>query len=161
MDNMQICNGTSYTSKTSDKIIAAIEQARLNSSRVRVWYGDTATGTSWNEEYDTTGKIGRSTGGIKIPLLIANARSIGGGCLLDDCIVHMIDTKTKQVLYSHKLFKMPVAIVQDIYQTDFARTIPKDYTHCVKIDGKQHAFFKSESKAKRYADFMTGKRMGK
>lgn len=157
----QIKNGTSYNSKTSDKIIAAIERARLNSSRVRVWYGDTATGTSWNEEHEVAGRIGRSTGSAKIPLLIANARSIGGGGLLDDCIVHMIDIQSKQVLYSHKLFKMPVTIVQDRSQTDFTNTIPTEYTHCVKIDGKQHAFFKSECKAKRYADFMTGKRMSK
>lgn len=161
MDNMQICNGTSYNKVTSVKLMQLLEQLRIAGTKVRVWYGDTATGASWNEEYDTIGRIGRSTGSAKIPLLIANARSIGGGALLDDCIVHVIDTKTKQVLYSHKLFKMPVTIVQDRSQTDFDRTISKDYTHCVKIDGKQHAFFKSECKAKRYADFMTGKRMSK
>lgn len=157
----KVKNGTSYSSKASDKCIAALERARLNSKRIRVWYGDNVTGVSWHEEYDIVGTIGRSTGLHKIPLLINNSRSIGGGALLDSCIVCMIDTKTKKVLYSHKLFKMPMAIVQDRYQTDFSRTISKDYTHCVKINGQQHAFFKSESKAKRYADFMSGKRMGK
>lgn len=157
----KVKNGTSYSSNSSDKCTAAIEHARLNSKRVRVWYGDNVTGVSWSEEYDIVGTIGRSTGIHKIPLLINNSRSIGGGAILDNCIVHMIDTKTKKVLYSHKLFKMPIAIVQDRSQTGFSRTISKDYTYCVKINGQQHAFFKSEKQAKRYAEFMSGKRMGK
>lgn len=157
----KVKNGTSYNSKSNDNCIAAIERARLNSTRVRIWYGDNVTGASWNEEFDIVGTIGRSTGIHKIPLLINNSRAIGGGALLDSCIVHMIDTKTKQALYSHKLFKMPIAIVQDRSQTDFPYNTPKVYTHCVKINGQQHAFFKSESKAKRYAEFMSGKRMGK
>ena len=78
-----------------------------------MWYGDTKTGTSWNEEYGIIGRIGRSAGSVKIPLLIANARSIGGGALLDDRIIHMVDVKTKKVLYTHELFKMPIAEIVD------------------------------------------------
>lgn len=157
----QVKNGTSYSSKASDKIIAAIEQARLNSSRVRVWYGDNVTGASWNEEYGVTGTISRSTGLHKIPLLIANARSIGGGAILTHCIVHMVDTKTKQVLYSHELFKMPIAEIVDCKFFDTCPNNPKNLTHSVMLNGKVTANFESYEQASRYADFMTGKRMNK
>lgn len=156
----QICNGTSYNKATSVKLMQLLEQLRIAGTKVRVWYGDNVTGASWNEENDTIGKIGRSTGSIKIPLLIAGNDS-GGFGLLDSCIVHMIDVKTKKVLYTHKLFKMPIAKVVDRSNYDFPRVTPKEYTHAVLLNGVLYAQCKSLQVAERYAEFMTGKRVNK
>lgn len=80
-------NGTFYHSETSDKVIKILETCRQNGTRIILDYGDVKTGESWGEMYDITGTIGRSTGKIKVPLLIHNKRSIGGGAILDHCII--------------------------------------------------------------------------
>src|SRR5205807_9933210 len=81
----QIVNGTAYHAETPQKVIDILERARDNRWRLTIDFGDTKTGASWHEIYDTSGYIGRSTGSIKIPLLVHNARSYGGGALLDHC----------------------------------------------------------------------------
>lgn len=87
--NYKIVNDTTYHKETPDKVVEIIEEARLSvrTIRLRFCFGDPETGRDWKEIYDTTGYIGRSTGSIKIPLLIKKTTSSGGGGLLDHCIV--------------------------------------------------------------------------
>lgn len=80
-------SGTAYHIDTPDHLVEKLERLRENQTRIVVDYGDVKTGISWNEEHDTRGRIGRSTGRIKIPLLIYSSRSWGGGGLLDNCIL--------------------------------------------------------------------------
>lgn len=79
--------GTAYNINTPDHLVQILERLRENQTRVTVDYGDVNTGKSWDEVHDITGRIGRSTGRIKIPLLVYNCRSYGGGALLDGCIL--------------------------------------------------------------------------
>jgi hypothetical protein len=95
-------NGTSYDARTSDEVVRVLEEARKNRTRIIVDYGDTETGQSWREEFDVTGYVGRSTGSIRIPLLIYNSRSSGGGGILDSSIVKITTSSGKRVLYSHE-----------------------------------------------------------
>ena len=118
--------------------------------RLRVWYGDTETGRCWMEENDITGYVGRSTGPIKIPLLIHNSRSYGGGAILDHCIIR-ITARNPHVnridcLYSHPDFHIPTITIEGA---------------SVLFDGEIHANFKTAEQAHRYAAFMAGERMGK
>lgn len=80
-------SGTAYHIETPDDLVKIMEQLRENNTRVTFDFGDTVTGESWEEEFDITGRIGRSTGRIKIPLLIKTSRSWGGGAILDHCIL--------------------------------------------------------------------------
>lgn len=84
-------NGTAYHFDTPDKIVGILEEARQSnrSIRLRFCFGDVETGRDWGETCDTTGYIGRSTGAIKIPLLIKTVNSTGGGGILDHCIVRI------------------------------------------------------------------------
>jgi hypothetical protein len=61
----------------------AQELSRLYKSRARITldYGNTDTGESWSEIYDISGRIGRSMGPVKVPLLIARRGSTGGGAI--------------------------------------------------------------------------------
>ena len=93
-------NGTSYNSKTSMDVIEILEQARLNGTRIVLDYGDVKTGESWGEIHDITGTIHRSSGSIKIPILLYNKRCLGGGAILDNCIIGIKTSKGKKVLYS-------------------------------------------------------------
>lgn len=107
MKTYNIVNGTAYHAETKQIIIDVLERARQNRIRLKIYYGDTVTGRSWLEEYDIYGTIGRSTGDYKIPLLIHNSRSIGGGALLDHCIVKICTAAGGQTLYKHPTFFTP------------------------------------------------------
>ena len=65
---MKTVNGTSYNQNTLDKVIEVLENAREKRIRIKVDYGFD-NGTSWGEQNDITGYVGRSTGTEKIPLL--------------------------------------------------------------------------------------------
>ncbi len=97
----KIVNDTAYHAETSWQIVAILEIARKNSIRLKICFGDTETGKDWQESFHTTGYIGRSTGTIKIPLLVHNSRSLGGPPLLDHCIVKIQESKGGKVLYQH------------------------------------------------------------
>jgi hypothetical protein len=96
-----IVNGTSYHIDTPEKAINVLENARLNKIRLLLDYGDNETGKSWNEMYDILGRVGRSSGSEKVPILMFNSNSIGGSCILDNCIVKISTSKGKQILYQH------------------------------------------------------------
>lgn len=96
----KVVNGTSYHEETPDKLVEILERLRAGKTRIVLDYGDTKTGKSWGDIYDITGHLSRSTGSIKIPILIHNKRSIGGGSILDHCIIKISESKGKKVLYS-------------------------------------------------------------
>lgn len=102
MTKYKIVNGTYYNENTPDQVINVLERVRQNGIRITLDYGNTSNGESWNEVYDIHGYIGRSTGEIKIPLLIHNNRSIGGIAILDHCIIGIYESKGKKPLYQFK-----------------------------------------------------------
>ncbi len=98
-------NGTSYNSTTNDEVIRILEICRQNKTRIVLDYGDVNTGKSWGETNDITGYIGRSTGSIKIPILVHNKRSMGGGAILDSSIVRIVTSLGKCELYCHSNYQ--------------------------------------------------------
>lgn len=100
----KIINGIAYHKETNENVISVLENALKNRIRIIVDYGDVSTGKSWNEQFDVTGYVGRSTGKIKIPLLVHNSRSYGGGTILDHCIIKIMTSKGKRVLYQHEKY---------------------------------------------------------
>lgn len=81
-------SGTAYHIDTPDDLVEILERLREQKTRVTLDYGDVKTGKSWGEVYDLSGTISRSFGGrFKIPILIHNRRSTGGGSILTDCIL--------------------------------------------------------------------------
>ena len=98
-------NGTSFAVGTNNKIMSIIQRAINNRTRIRVFYGDKETGKDWCT-YDTIGRVGRSSGGIKVPILVKTKRSLGGEEILTDYIVKI--TIDKQVVYKHPKYHCPV-----------------------------------------------------
>lgn len=145
----QVSGGTSYDVRTLKEVVEVLEQARANDTRIRVWYGK--DGKSWDEENDTIGYVGRSTGINKIPLLIYNKRSFGGSSLLDHCIVKIVDTKTNRMLYCHPKFSQSVFGADDTIVWEGAPGTGEEiYANCA-----------TWASAVRLADFMNGKRNNK
>lgn len=100
----KLIDGTCYPVNTPDEIILICENARKKGIRLRFDFGDRETGRSWNEVNDITGYIGRSTGSYKIPILVFNRRSLGGGSLLTDCVVKISLSSGGRVLYQHPTY---------------------------------------------------------
>jgi len=108
----KIINDTAYHVETPDKVVSILEEARQNKDiRLRLCYGDTDTGLDWSDVYDTMGYIGRSTGSIKVPLLIKTSRSSGGGALLDHCIIKIEQKHSNNShyveVYRHPQYHLP------------------------------------------------------
>jgi len=95
-------NETYYHIETSDKTIDFLEKVRQSKERIVLDYGNAETMESWGECYDITGTVGRSTGTIKVPLLIHNTRPMGGGAILDHCIIRAYSSKGKKLIFSLK-----------------------------------------------------------
>jgi len=152
MKTYKLVNGTSYDARTPDEVIAVLEKARRERVRLHVSLGYTEgpnTGLDWLEEFDSHGYIGRSTGGIKVPLLIATARSTGGGALLDHCVVRIRQSAGGQVLYQHRAYRHGTL---EVRPKDQPVHLPDGRLLTVDIlrDGEPHAAFASTGQALRW-----------
>lgn len=132
-------SGTAYHIETPDRVCEILENYRYTGKRLQIYYGDTKTGKDWHEEHGTRGTIGRSTGDIKMPILLANSRSHGGGTILDHCIVK-IRGQYGNILYQHENYKQPTI---EIVPSDLP-----DYSHNLIINGELYSRHKTERSAK-------------
>lgn len=148
----KVVDGTSYHPMTDEKLIRVLERCRRDGTRIRVFLGN--NGKNWMEENNVVGYVGRSTG-IKTPLLVYNNRSLGGVSLLDNCILAVQETKTKDFIYRGKDFKVPdIEIKKD---RSYHHLLPY---HAI-VDGETFAAFPDKKTAENWRDFMQGKRTKK
>lgn len=149
MRDYNVVNGTSYHAETLAAVIEVLERARQNRTRIHISYGDATTGRDWLEEWDITGFVGRSIGPVKVPLLIANRRSMGGGAMLDHCIVRIRSSAGGRVLYQHPAYhfgNLAICPKAEPVTLPDGRTLKLD----VIRDGQLHAAFESVEKARRW-----------
>ncbi len=139
-------NGMFFNEKTPQQVCEILAQLNQNKKRVKLIIGNTETGKSWNEEYDTTGTIGKSTGNIKIPLLIATKRSHGGGAVMDDNILIIREMQTGRILYQAPNFKPSTFEIKPITNKELN---DKGYFFSLFINGEVHANCKTEKECKR------------
>lgn len=145
-----------FDAGTNDAVKAKLASLHKTRDRVRIVYGDPVTGKDWLEEHDVMGRIGRSTGSTKVPLLIANERSMGGGALLTARILKIVLVDNKKVLYQHENYVEPKFGIIPNHNDD----LPVSVT----VQGKwpvEQARFKTHDAATKYIDFMLCKRMRK
>jgi hypothetical protein len=133
-ENAQLLNALTYA------------HANKRGRRMRFYYGDVKTGLCWNDSYDVMGYVSNSTGETAGLILLNNRRSMGGGILLDHCIIRVDCTTTRTTLYKHP---------------DFHTGLERDENAIYNVkDGIKSllVIFGEASKAKAYFDFMEGKR---
>lgn len=138
---------TTFDPNTPPEVQRVLESVRSSGVRIRVFYGH-EDGRDWHEENDVQGYVSRTMGPIKAPLLVNNARSSGGSCLLTACIVKIIDTKSKRVLYQHSNYQAGTFEIRPAVDTG--------YSEGVWIDNQLHAQFKKPGQAARWVRKMRG-----
>lgn len=131
-------SGTAYHEETSSEVCQILEQYRGNQKRLKIYYGDHATGRDWNEEHGTAGYIGRSTGKIKVPLLLYNSKSKGGGSIPDHSIVKI--KYGTRVLYQTKNYQTP--------KIEITPSELPEYKFNLYINGALYSRHKTEHSAK-------------
>ncbi len=144
-------DSTHFDPRTPPEVRRVLEEVRTAGTRVVLRYGHTDTtpgqskpaGVDWLEEYDVTGRVGRSMGPQKVPILLASARSSGGGAILSDCIVKIMTARGKRTLYQHPAYHQP--------RLTFGRVRNRGYREAVYADGELHAQFRKPGQAARWA----------
>lgn len=139
--------GTWFHPETPRKVRQVLEAARKNGSRLRIFYGNTQTGRDWMEENDVLGTIGRSTGVLKIPLMIADGEH-SGPRLLDQCIVRIIRVDDRKELYRHRRYHLG--------RMEIEHELDPPYVATVWVDGKVHARFRTAEAAYHWMAFLAG-----
>jgi hypothetical protein len=142
-----IADGTYYDKRTDLKVIQALENARRHNIRVVIRLGDVETGRDWLDEWGMEGTISRSMGPHKIPLLIANRRSMGGARILEHCILRIASSDGKTVFYQHPKYQCPS------FSVGAAKS--EGYLEGGYCNGELHAQFKKEGQAARWVKKMT------
>ena len=116
----KVCNGTFYSAEALDGVILALEYARVNRIRIRVFYAYKTAGEKengikdsefdvlevWEDENDCIGRLGRSNVNIKIPILLSSSSSCFGSPILDSRTV-LVKTTEGNVLFSADGLKFP------------------------------------------------------
>ena len=154
MKPYKIVNGTSNHTDTPDEVVRVLESARKSRTRLHISLGETDNsrgklGRDWLEEFDTHGYVARSMGPVKVPLLLANRRSIGGGAILDHGIVRIRQSAGGRVLYQHPNYHHGHLEIRQkaepVTLTD-GRVLTVD----VLRDGELHASFVDIAQARRW-----------
>jgi hypothetical protein len=153
--------GTFFKRRTPKEVAAVLERARKKSLMIRLWLGDRETGRCWMEEHDVFGRVARSQGPLKIPIMIERGRGISGGAISDDCVIKVDEWafgfeaggewSRKKTLYQHPKFNMP-----DMRIVENADEHRKTHPFRVLFDGELQARFETQGKAARYVAFHHG-----
>ena len=139
--------GTSYDKDTDPEVMRIFSKYMHAGIRIRIFLGYKETGIEWNEECDTMGYVGRSSGKYKVPILLKTGLSSGGGAVLTAHILKI--TLDGIEIYKHPNYK------------------PSSYTKRCDLDGTFEVYInnvlhrqrlENEKKADDYIAFMKGKR---
>ncbi len=139
-------DGTCYRDKTPQAVVDILERSRKTGSRLRLFLGDPETGRDWMEENDIEGRVGRSTGELKVPLLLARASSTGGGAISDRCIVRIMEGGRE--VWRHSSYHTGKIEMRESGN-------PKAPAGVFR-DGELIAGFNTVSMAAKWAEFMVG-----
>ncbi len=153
MKNYKVANATSFDARTPDEVVAVLENARLSRTRLHVSYGYTDgpnAGKDWLEENDVHGYIGRSIGPIKVPILLSNRRSTGGGAILEHCVVRVRTSAGGRILYQHPKYHYGNLEIRNKVEPV---SLPDGRVLTVDVlrDGELHAAFENIAQARRWA----------
>lgn len=144
----RLAQQTYFDPGTDPKAAQALENCRRDSRKVRLVLGDPATGRCWLDEHDVVGRIGRSIGPLKVPLLIEPGAD-SGVAILTNCLLRLIGWDSGRDLYRHAAYRIPDLTIRRAAEAT-------DRPWQVLRDGCVEACFADIGKAGGYLAFMCG-----
>lgn len=114
--------------------------------------GQRLTGRDWMEETDVVGRIGRSTGSQKVPLLIGPGERCGAA-ILTDSIVRLMDAHGSE-LYRHPNYQAPNLTLSPEIDEEMRKS---GYRWGASRDGSLGARSPNVYSAAEYVEFMVGR----
>ncbi len=158
--------GFYFHKDTPEAVQRVLIEAHASGKTVRIWFGDAVTGRAWDEEHDVLGTIGRSCGPVKVPLLVARG-DIGGGHLLDQCIVRIDAVRSVRVprdmqseLGGRRTMRLGTTLYAhpSFHAGDWTQRPSREPGYVAEVlrDGSVIARFRTVVKAAAYVSFMTG-----
>lgn len=151
-------HGLFFHPETLPAVRSVLAQAFLNKKTVRIWYGDPSTGKAYPEEFEVLGTVGRSTGQVKVPLLVLPGES-GGGAILSHVIVRIdfVETSRTDGPYPKVSQSLRNAFKHPNFSAGSWKTIASDNSGVVVLhEGAVHGNFPSPLLAQLYISFMKG-----
>ncbi|MBL8317935.1 MAG: hypothetical protein JNJ42_05990 [Burkholderiaceae bacterium] len=142
-----LASRTYFDPGTDPKAAAVLERCRRGGKQVRLILGDTGTGQAWLDEYDVVGHIGRSTGLLKVPLLVEPGED-GGPAILTACVLAVVEWHTGRYLYRHPALQLPALSIAPSTEPGYAWDVLRD-TNVI-------ARFRDIAQAGGYVAFMRG-----
>ena len=127
-----------------------LERYRESGDRIRLFHGNTETDRDWLEDACVIGVISRLDGLFPRPILIGDGND-WGICILDHCLVRLMDSVSRKVLWTHPRCREPSMRIVSARQDA--------YPHTVLVDGVPHEHFQSHAQAARWVAFMAGESM--
>lgn len=146
-------NSTYFEPGTDPKVQKLLESYRRSGNLVRLFCGDPETGRDWMNEWDMVGRIGRSGGTMKVPLMISleeDSDGFGGGAICTANVLRMMDVGSGKEVYRSERYQAPqIDVLPKVPQTD-------GYGWTALRDGKTEANFKTAFEAHEWAAYMRG-----
>ncbi len=132
---VRIVNGTAYKEETPLEVVQALEAARQSDCPVILDFGYTPwqwlqkdhppglVGCSHGEDdyASTNGRVGRSGGSIKIPIIVApeneaqGTDGFGGPAISDDSLVSIVKAHNGEVIWQHPSYKPWVKRMEELW----------------------------------------------
>lgn len=145
--NSPLRERTYFDPGTPPRAARTLEACRRSGTMCRLILGDTATGESWFDEHDVVGRIGRSCGALKVPLLVPPGED-GGPAILTACLLVVIDWQSGEALFRHPLYREP--------ELGLFPDADAKHRWCVRHRDQTLARFDDLTKAAAYLAFMRG-----
>lgn len=147
-------NGLCYNVLTPDEVIMVLEEARTQSTRIKIFYGYTQHepfGCEWlRDDYVTEGYICRSDDDrISVPLMIQTKNAKDGFFVHSESIVKIISIKNESVLYQHPTYHHPRIEIRKVSLQQYP-----DASHGVYVEGQLRSHFIKH----RFAEFWCSNR---
>jgi hypothetical protein len=114
-----------------------------------LFYGDPKSGKAWPETTGVFGRIGVDPGAIQVPILLTIDGNPRGCPVLDSSIVGILG-KAGKWHYRHRLF--------DVGTWDIIPATNENYMDAVTFNSEVIELFKKVGQARRFKDFMSGRR---
>lgn len=146
---------TWFPEGTPTKVARVLEASRKERATVRLWFGDPDTGRDSLAEFEVHGRVGRSCGPFRVPLLIdSKPDALGGGPISTDRIVRIVDVASRAVLYQHRNWHLPAIDLAPVREHE---VLAAGYTvQAVVEGGATHARFWDMPRAAHWLAMMSG-----